>query len=120
MFIQMILDHLPRRWKAAAALLVLMAGISTAFSALTSILLGGSGLDWLRFLGGLIIGLLATVYFYKEQHHAARGQTAEQIQADTFDQYGKDLKVQQAAKSMEAWHLNDNPSQTPPDNRLHR
>jgi hypothetical protein len=116
MFIQMILDHIPRTWKAAVALMVMITAVSAGLQGLTAVIVGNGQLsDWLRVTGGLVFGLPATYVFYTEQRRAQTFKSHEQIQAETLANAGKRPEGSYAHIEIKAHNLN-NPNESKPDN----
>lgn len=107
MFIDMILNHIPRTWKAGVALAVMIIAFPIGLSGLTNVLVGPSGMDWLRCVGGIVVGTGAAIFFYREQEASTHMKTASDVQAETLNAYERDLRVKQAAKEMKSWNMND-------------
>lgn len=106
----MILDHTPRSFKAAVALVVMLAGLSAAFNAIGPLIMGKGGTpDVIKLIGGLVAGIAAAVIFYPEQKREAKSH--EQIEVETLSRAGKEAKYREKVSGAQAWNMNDTPAE---------
>lgn len=108
MFFDLLRSHIPRTWKAAAALLLSISGLSIGLNALTSIVIGHANAEsWFKMVAGLIIGVSASLFFYLEQSKAGTVKSKIQIEAETIGRAGESMPHSTAT----AWHMNDDVEQ---------
>lgn len=84
MFMHMLRAHIPRSLRAGVALVVMVAAYMISFNALSQIVTDATAMVWVKFLGGLIVGIPATICFYMFQAQDGSVKSWEQIQAETL------------------------------------
>lgn len=107
MFVQMILDHIPRSWKAACALLLIFIAFPYALTTFTVLLIdGGRLLDWTKFIVSMTVGVTAAVMFYTEQFQAGHIDSYDKVHINTLAQHHKEISKSKSTGT-KGWHMND-------------
>ena len=80
----MLHKSIPQSWQAGVALVIMLGALVLSFSELPAIVTGQSQASWPTFLGGLVVGLPATIYFYSRQNRDSNFRSAQQIELETL------------------------------------
>ena len=68
--------------------MIMLGALVLSFSELPAIVTGQSQASWPTFLGGLVVGLPATIYFYSRQNRDSNFRSAQQIELEFYCEKG--------------------------------